>query len=104
MGTWASRDTLMGGSTPGDDVRALGTEILQVRQDSQASDIWGFPKIRGTATLLGVPIISILVYLGLYWGPLILGNYHMGFPRIRSAFWGVLIRGWGVLIRGIMVF
>ena len=38
---------------------------------------WGFPKIRGT--FLGVPIIRIriIVYWGLYWGPLILGNYQM---------------------------
>ena len=38
--------------------------------------IWGFPKIRGT--LLGVPTIRTIVFLGLYWGPPILGNYHMG--------------------------
>ena len=31
--------------------------------------MWGFPKIRGT--FLGVPILSIIVYGGLYWGPLI---------------------------------
>ena len=31
-------------------------------------------QIRGT--FVGVPIIRILVYLGLYWGPLILGNYQ----------------------------
>ena len=37
--------------------------------------IWGFPNIRGT--LLGVPIIRIIVFWGLYWGPLILGNYHI---------------------------
>ena len=29
--------------------------------------IWEFPKIRGT--LLGVPIMRIIVYWGLYWGP-----------------------------------
>ena len=29
--------------------------------------IWEFPKIWGT--LLGVPILRILVYWGLYWGP-----------------------------------
>ena len=39
------------------------------------------PKIRGT--LLGVPIIRIIVFWGLYWGPLILGNYP-----IPAAFWG----------------
>ena len=39
---------------------------------------WGFPKIRGTILGLGfrVPITGILVYWGLYWGPLVLGNYH----------------------------
>ena len=37
--------------------------------------IWGFPKIRGTS--LGVPIIRTIVYWGLYWGTLILGNYHI---------------------------
>ena len=37
--------------------------------------IWGFPKIRGT--LLGVPITRIIVFRGLYWGSLILGNYHL---------------------------
>ena len=36
---------------------------------------WGFPKIRGT--ILGVPIIRIIVFWGLYWGPLVLGNYHL---------------------------
>ena len=38
--------------------------------------IWGFPKIRGT--LLGVPIIRTVVFGGLYWVTLILGNYHIG--------------------------
>ena len=40
----------------------------------QAS-IWVFPKNRGT--FLGVPIIRTIVFLGLYWGPLVLGNYHI---------------------------
>ena len=38
--------------------------------------IWGFPKIRGT--FLGVPTIRTIVFWGLYWGPLILGKYHIG--------------------------
>ena len=38
--------------------------------------VWRFLKIRGT--LLGVPILRIIVFWGLYWGPLILGNYHLG--------------------------
>ena len=37
--------------------------------------IWGFPKIRGT--FLRVPIIRNIVFWGLYWGPLLLGNYHI---------------------------
>ena len=44
--------------------------------------IWGFPEIRGT--FLGVPIIRITVFAGLYWGPPILGNYHFGFRVLRS--------------------
>ena len=36
----------------------------------------GLPKIRDT--ILGVPIIRIIVFWGLYWGSLILGNYHIG--------------------------
>ena len=39
--------------------------------------IWGFPQNRGT--ILGVPIIRIIIYWGLYWGPPILRNYHLGF-------------------------
>ena len=37
--------------------------------------VWGFPKIKGT--FLGVPIIRTIVLWGLYWGPPILGNYHI---------------------------
>ena len=47
-----------------------GSSTLQV-----LLSIWGFPKIRGT--ILGVPIIWTIVFWGLYWGPLILGNYHI---------------------------
>ena len=43
--------------------------------------IWGFPNIRGT--FLGVPIIRILVFWGLYWGPFILGNYYMTLPELQ---------------------
>ena len=37
--------------------------------------ISGFPKIR--VTFLGIPMIRTIVYWGLYWGTLILGNCHM---------------------------
>ena len=36
---------------------------------------WGFSKNRGI--ILGVPIIGIIVCLGLYWGPLLFGNYQI---------------------------
>ena len=32
---------------------------------------------------MGVPIIRTIVYWGLYWGPLILGNYHT-LPSLRG--------------------
>ena len=38
----------------------------------------GFPKLGGT--ILGVPSIRIIVFEGVYWGPLILGNYHISSP------------------------
>ena len=35
----------------------------------------GFPKLG--VPFWGVPIVRTLVFWGLYWGPLILGNYHI---------------------------
>ena len=35
----------------------------------------GLPKIRGT--ILGVPIVRNMTFWALYWGVLILGNYHV---------------------------
>ena len=29
--------------------------------------------------LFGVPIIRVIVFWGLYWGPPVLGNYHVSF-------------------------
>ena len=56
--------------------------------------IWRFPKIRGT--ILGFPIIGTIVFLGLYLGPLILGNCHIasvarisqfrGYQRVTSSY------------------
>ena len=42
--------------------------------------IWRFPKIRGT--ILGVPIIRIIIFWDLNWGTLIWGNYHILGPYI----------------------
>ena len=53
------------------EIRNLSSSSLA---QPKKGNIWGFPKIRGT--FLGVPIIRTVVYLGLYWGPPILGNYH----------------------------
>ena len=43
--------------------------------------IWGFPKLGGCH--IGVPIIRTIVYWGLFWGPPILGNYHITFCYLR---------------------
>ena len=49
-----------------------------------------FPKTGGT--ILGVPIIRIIVFWGLYWGPFILGNYQIllkldvGVSKAEGAF------------------
>ena len=53
---------------------------------------WGFPKTRGT--LLGGPIIRTIVFWGLFWGPIILGNYQM-WLRVRAWEGGEL--KWSVL-------
>ena len=49
-----------------DALRSLAIELVVT--------VCGFPKIRGT--FLGIPIIRTIVYWGLYWGSLILGNYR----------------------------
>ena len=43
---------------------------------------WGFPKIRGT--ILGVPVLRIIVFWGLYWGLPILGNY-LNFEKLTGV-------------------
>ena len=45
----------------------------KMENEMETGFILGFPKIRGT--FLGVPIIRTIVFWGLYWGSLILGNY-----------------------------
>ena len=43
----------------------------------------GFPKLG--VPFLGVPVLRIKIFLGLYWGPPILGNYQIGSTiRIHS--------------------
>ena len=53
--------------------------------------IWELPKIRGT--ILGVPIIRTVVFWVLYWGPFILGNYHiLSYYFSNVAVWYYSIR------------
>ena len=46
------------------------------------------PKFGGCPKLgvpfLGVPILRIIVFWGLYWGPPILGNYHLATEYLRA--------------------
>ena len=60
---------------PKTSVQGLGllNEVLDLA--GTGKHMWGFPKIRGT--ILGVPIIRTIVYWGLHWGTLILGNFHV---------------------------
>ena len=51
-------------------------KVAPLRSHVNVGIIWGVPKIRGT--ILGAMIIRTIVYWGLYWGPLLLGNYHIG--------------------------
>ena len=56
----------------------------------------GFPKLGGT--ILGVPIIRIIVLLGLHRGPLILGNYQVA---LNLNLWG-LAENEGIYYSGIV--
>ena len=56
--------------------------------------MWGFPKIRGL--FLGFPIIRIIVYLGLYGGPPILGNCHI----LTLHHLGTIFNGSGPFLAG----
>ena len=50
--------------------------LLGFRDQDLGSRVYGsFLKLG--VPFLGVPIRRIIVYWGLYWGPLILGNYHI---------------------------
>ena len=48
----------------------------------------GGSQIKGT--ILGVPIIRIVIFWGLYWGPPIFGNYHIS-VKITDHFPGEVI-------------
>ena len=55
--------------------------------------ILGFPKSRGT--LLGLPIIRITIFWGLYWGPLIFGKLpfrRVGVSSLRFRAKGLELR------------
>ena len=68
---------LRGGSGPG-----LGSTVANLSFFFLGGGvIWEFPKTRGT--ILGVPIIRIIVFWGLYWGPFILGNCHFAPSKRR---------------------
>ena len=49
---------------------------------STLRNMWVAPKIRDT--FLEVPIIRTIVFWSLYWGPLILGNYHVALWKYES--------------------
>ena len=64
------------GKPPNVTQEGTGDKIAWVAPSRIISkSVWEFPKIRGT--ILGVPILRIILFWGLYWGPPILGNYHI---------------------------
>ena len=46
---------------------------------------------------LGIPIIRIVVFLGLYWGPPILGNYLEGQGDLVARLMGIIKVTMGLL-------
>ena len=56
----------------------------------QCFAMWGCPKLRGTC--LGIPIIRIPLFWGLYFVPPILGNYHLGPPYWLACICGYFCR------------
>ena len=56
--------------------------------------IRGFPKLG--VPFSGVPIIRTILFWGLYWGPLILGNYHLSFWAL-----GFRVEGLGAAVKGL---
>ena len=64
-----------------------GTTLGTCSADPSSGKQWGekVPKIK--STILGVPIITSIVYWGLYWGPRIMGNYqiqHMAVSKLAE--------------------
>ena len=45
----------------------------------------GFPKFRGT--IMGIPIIRIIVFWGLHRGSLVLGNYQVSQSAVCMPLW-----------------
>ena len=75
-------------SKPSASCPNVGTNKLYSQDRCESSRretiMWGVPKIRGT--FLGIPKTKTIVCWGLYWGTLILGNYHVS--TLTSPFTG----------------
>ena len=71
------------------EVVVLDTPQKRPDQDVRYIGLYGgFPKLG--VPFLGVPIIRILIFWGLYWGPLILGNYHIGIKGLYKGYIGIM--------------
>ena len=85
----------------------VSPDLIRILTNVEVSQKLGVP-------FLGVPIIRTTIYLSLYWGPLILGNYHveifkhwegpyfLGLPifRITLFYGGIYVTNYSAL-RGI---
>ena len=68
-------------------ISELATPGLHPSQPLENGHIWEFPKIGGT--FLGVPIIRIIGFLGLYWGSLMSFSKREG-PRDPMGYRGII--------------
>ena len=60
---------------------------------------WRFPNIGGT--ILGVPIRRTIVFWGLYWGSLILGNYQISMVMCPHP--GACLEGQGDVVSSLIL-
>ena len=65
-------------------LRVLGSDSRFPR-----GSIWEFPKMRGT--LFGVPIVRILLFRVLYWGPLFSETPIWVVVKIMIPFWVLIV-------------
>ena len=68
------------------------TSAIYLSFHSGSCSTWHMRVSQITGTILGVSIIGIVIFWGLFWGPPILGNYHISWvdpPPCNSGILGI---------------